>query len=382
MAEASPSDRSKLDGFCEVLMSGSLPSQDSLYDLPRYKIPGIDASSALVAFLGGGYPKFEGFKWLLSRHDFMSLDEWVEVLAFLLRWSGAYVGATTGPDSEIFDPRIEALFDLLTNEAQDPDSATRLTTAIQLYLDQHSSTVLHSLFNGYAGLAKKNDWAIRLLEWGADPFAMSVRGQTPFHLVLSGCHLELFERLHTAVPPDFNFGGATTEVGKNRFFLMRFLWLHRNEKDPETLDVIKTIASWLVNHPSFAALSLGSKVDDDGLNLADYLLLYGWTDYLELDTSTWSSPTGRLPIHSRGPWAPIYSRHSDHPVVAWCYERRYMHVFSPDQRDSLTALVGLHGLPDRYSHAGPDGHMIETFDSQCDKWGYTYSPLAGLLGCE
>ena len=349
------------------------PDQALLEDLPRFKKyhDWHSLSSDLVSCVASGTPTMDAFEWLLENHSFMSVSEWTEVLAELFLCSGAYIGLT----KELYDPRIEALFshfcDQICGEAE-----VEIKKAMRDYRDPNGCTIMHKVFYGHGEPSQKATWASTLAMWGVDPFAPHHDGQTAFHLMATGLHLDMVTRFLPRLPIFFDMGAPFMEFDKGRSLPMRLLYSHAKEKNLDRLERLKAIFQLLIGHPSFMSKEVHAKSDDDGLKLADYLEFYNWADVLHPSTEGWDAPTGLVPQAS----AQIYKNHSDHPVVTWCFRHRYHHVFDDALVKELEDIVRDCGLPDHDARTNKDGKEIETFSQQCHQWGYHYSPLASLLG--
>jgi len=267
------------DSFVKTISDpNSFLYADQLSSLPRFKTRHHSYSSDLVNTVAQHDWSRAAFQRMLDHYKFLTVDEWIEVLATLL--------CRTREDE--IDMLLGHLIDVVAGTEEESAEVKRAACA---YSDGERSNLLHKVFFGRI-CASSSIWATTLIDWGVSPVTPNDRSFTPFDMMVNRIFPSLVRNVLSRY--SVSLSSRLSFDKKGRTPIQRILFYYANKKDRVDCKGISEILNLCTKKSTDSEFS--SICDHDGLNLSDYFLHYDWEDVLDVDTSTWEEPTGLVPL--------------------------------------------------------------------------------------
>lgn len=196
--------------------------------------------------------------------------------------------------------------------------------ALKTFVGDSGYTFLHYAISGYS--LKVEDFLLKLLEIGCDPFVENKYGQTPFvTMIVEGMDraLQLIERLYNDDPRmnvnkdenDKEHEEKMTEYATGRNNLQHLLYRFRYSKKDRVHTMVRETIRFLIRH----GVNL-VHLDRDGLNVTNYLYYYKYMDMFGDLFPSLPMPRSKTPINHR---RPLDTYNNPSPFANLLYEHRY-----------------------------------------------------------
>ncbi len=215
---------------------------------------------------------------------------------------------------------------------------------------EHDTTLLHSVFYGYAPDEKMVEWATILLDWGLNPYAPTKLDQseykhdpretpqTPFYMMVTGVYTSLVARVIDEYHVNM-FEWRECWRGAN--LLLCILRKYAKTKHVDYIHSVRDTVQLLVQY----GIDLNF-VDMDGCNLYDYLIDYGWLNtevgdlFRDIELKPLSGATRYVEPVSRYSYKPNPS-----PFAVFMYKERYTKNDMDRLVREMQALIDIYGRP-------------------------------------
>lgn len=270
---------------------------------------------------------------------------------------------------EVSKQTIDILLDYLIKTNKD--------RVLAYHEKEYGSTLLHSCLYGYASSQHQEEWALKLLEAGCNPFDMST-GVSPFMIMLKSSYPVLLHKIEELYPDRIDVNHCKIEK-KDGFH--EHYWHGRNHlqillykfnccKDMDELKKVRDTVIFMLKHN----VDL-NHVDRDGRNSTNYLWDYKWMEILGDLFQTLPLPRNATEMNHK---KPIYKFYNPSPFAFFLFQHRFDKTQLEDVYNKCRELVQKLGLPN-LEDSGNGHDSYSRLSQLISDWGYWKTPIKNIL---
>lgn len=270
---------------------------------------------------------------------------------------------------EVSKQTIDILLDYLIKTNKD--------RVLAYHEKEYGSTLLHSCFYGYASSQHKEEWALKLLEAGCNPFDMST-GVSPFMIMLKSSYTVLLHKIEELYPDRIDVNHCEIEKkdgyhehywhGRNHLQIL--LYKFNCCKDMDELKKVRDTVIFMLKHN----VDL-NHVDRDGRNSTNYLWDYKWMEILGDLFQTLPLPRNATEMNHK---KPIYKFYNPSPFAFFLFQHRFDKTQLEDVYNKCRELVQKLGLPNLEDNGNGHDSYSHLYQLISD-WGYWKTPIKNIL---
>lgn len=344
---------------CDVKVLETLTPEMFKHSYHSRCICGCLENVSVWSYMKNGHMNSDSLRYLISSGK-LSVEYALSLLSEWFPVSGT--NKFNGNDFEEVNRNIDILLELLTHPNH--------WELLQNWKDkEYETTFLHQVFYGHTSKDQIEKWARLLLGVGLDPLAKSKDGQTPFQLMVLGCHHQLIQMVPSGNVNDF----VLDDYRKNRNLLLQILSRHRFVKKPEWQEDLYETIRILVER----GVDL-TYVDSDGRQVFDYLSDYGCPSRVwYMFSSTILPLSGKVESKDR----PIYKDTNPSPFADFLYRNRFvkdqhkLKILAQECED----MILTYGKVDLEDTGWKKKLEYEDLANLIHKWGWYHTRVGEIL---